>query len=118
MNFFNYEAVALVCPPVCPCQDLGDIWLIILLGLLCNIIIIAAGYFVSYHAPNSLQVTRYLMLLSVPFFAISGYTWPYTHIPEYSICWRRHFLSPGWQMVSDNLRLGFAYIKPNVVACR
>ena len=28
-----------------------------------------------------MNVTRYIMLLSVPFFMISGYTWPATHIP-------------------------------------
>lgn len=61
----------------------GSTALIVLLGLLYGTIITSAGFYFSTKAPNSLQVTRYVMLLSVPFFIISGYTWPLTHIPGY-----------------------------------
>ena len=59
----------------------GLLILIILLGLLFDAIIVAMGFVISLYAPNSLQVTRYLMLLSIPIFVISGYSWPSTHIP-------------------------------------
>lgn len=80
-NFFNYTLLLWVSAAFVNVKIQGSIFLIIILGLLYDIIITFAGFFVSVHANNSLQVTRYLMLLSVPFFMISGYTWPATHIP-------------------------------------
>lgn len=51
------------------------------LGLVFILAITALGFFLSVHAANSLQLSRWVMLLSVPLFFLSGYTWPKTHIP-------------------------------------
>ncbi|WP_421071757.1 ABC transporter permease [Pelotomaculum propionicicum] len=59
----------------------GSVPLIMFLGLLYTVIITCAGFYISFKSRNSLQATRYIMLLSVPFLMISGYTWPPTHIP-------------------------------------
>jgi len=119
MNFFNYGLLLWFAARFVHVKIWGDTWLIILLGLLYTIIIIATGYFVSYHAPNSLQVTRYLMLLSVPFFMISGYTWPATHIPEYLNLLAKAlpftWMAEGFRIATIK-ELGFAYIKPNILA--
>lgn len=80
-NFFNYGLLIWISSCFIHAKVEGSLSLIILLGLLYGIIITCAGFYVSVKAPNSLQVTRYLMLLSVPFFIISGYSWPQTHIP-------------------------------------
>ncbi|BCV22969.1 ABC transporter permease [Moorella sp. Hama-1] len=80
-NFFNYALLLWFASRFVHVKIGGSLALILLLGILYDLIITSAGFFISAHAPNSLQVTRYLMLLSVPFFMISGYTWPGTHIP-------------------------------------
>lgn len=60
---------------------LGSLLVLALLALLFNIIITGLAFFISVYAPNSLQITRYLMLISVPIFMVSGFTWPSSHIP-------------------------------------
>ncbi|MDD4238697.1 MAG: ABC transporter permease, partial [Desulfotomaculaceae bacterium] len=59
----------------------GPASLVLALGLVFILIITSVGFYLSVRAANSLQITRLLMLLSVPFFFIAGYTWPKTHIP-------------------------------------
>lgn len=59
----------------------GSVPLLVFLGLLYTVVITCAGFYISLKAKDSLQATRYIMLLSVPFLMISGYTWPRTHIP-------------------------------------
>ncbi|MEN6460365.1 MAG: ABC transporter permease [Syntrophomonas sp.] len=80
-NFFNYLLLIWFSSVFIHAKIEGSLFLIILLGLIYDLIITLAGFFISVQAPNSLQVTRYLMLLSVPFFLISGYTWPSSHMP-------------------------------------
>lgn len=82
MNFFNYTLLLWVSACLVNVKIEGDLACIILLGLVYDIIITFIGFFISVHAPNSLQVTRYLMLLSVPFFMLAGYTWPARSIPQ------------------------------------
>lgn len=60
----------------------GSMPLVLSMGLIFAAIIISAGFYLSVCAANSLQVTRYIMLLSFPFFIISGYVWPKTQIPS------------------------------------
>lgn len=81
-NFFNYGLLLWVSSRFVNVKIGGSVALILLLGLLFNLIIVSLGFVVSLYAPNSLQITRYLMIMSVPLFVISGYTWPSTHIPE------------------------------------
>lgn len=81
MNFFNYTLLLWISANLIHAKIEGSVLCIVLLGLLYDIIITFAGFFISVHAPNSLQVTRYLLLISVPLFMISGYTWPTRYIP-------------------------------------
>lgn len=81
VNFFNYALLLWIAAHFVHAKIEGSVGLILVLGLLFDLIITAVGFFISYLAPNSLQVTRYLMLLSVPIFLTSGFTWPETHIP-------------------------------------
>lgn len=81
-NFFNYSLLLWVAARFVNVKIEGSVALILLLGLLFNVIIVSLGFVISLYAPNSLQVTRYLMLVSVPLFVISGYTWPSTHMPR------------------------------------
>ncbi|KUK81474.1 MAG: ABC-type multidrug transport system, permease component, partial [Pelotomaculum thermopropionicum] len=80
-NFFNYVLLLWLSARLINVKAGGSMGLILLLGFLYGVIITAAGFYFSALAPNSLQVTRYVILLSVPLFIISGYTWPMTHIP-------------------------------------
>lgn len=82
-GFFNYALLLWFAARFIHLKIGGSLALILLLGLLYDLVITAAGFFISTRAPNSLQVTRYVMLLSVPFFMISGFTWPWTHIPAF-----------------------------------
>ncbi len=81
VNFFNYTLLLWVAAHFVHAKIEGSLGLVILFGLLFDVIITSFGFFISYLAPNSLQVTRYLMLISVPAFITSGFTWPQTHIP-------------------------------------
>lgn len=82
INFCNYVLLIWLSSQFVHVKIQGSVFLIILLGLLFDIIVTFAGFLISVYTPNSLMVTRYIMLLSVPFFMVSGYTWPHTHIPE------------------------------------
>ncbi|MGI5921547.1 MAG: ABC transporter permease [Syntrophomonadaceae bacterium] len=82
-NFFNYLLLIWFSAAFVQAKIEGNVLFILILGLLFDVIITAVGFFISVKASSSLQVTRYLMLLSVPFFFISGYTWPASHIPGF-----------------------------------
>lgn len=80
-NFFNYGLLLWFSDHYLQVKIAGSISGVILLGLLYALVITSIGYCISLFASNSLQATRYLLLISVPFFIISGYTWPATHMP-------------------------------------
>ena len=81
VNFFNYTLLLWVAAYFVHAKIEGALGLVVLFGLLFDLIITSLGFYISYLAPNSLQVTRYLMLVSVPIFMTSGFTWPQTHLP-------------------------------------
>lgn len=64
------------------CYYGSTFWLVVL-GLVYVTGMLLIGYVFSCFISNSLQATRLIMLLSVPFVMISGMLWPSTHIPEY-----------------------------------
>ena len=82
INFFNYALVLFVSSRFVQVKIEGSVGLLILLGVLYLLAITFAGFIVSLHAANSLQATRYLMLLSLPLIMISGYTWPKAYMPD------------------------------------
>lgn len=82
-SIFNYGLLIWFITRFVPVKTEGSVFLIILMGLLYTAVITSAGFYISLKARNSLQATRYIMLLSVPFLMISGYTWPQTHIPGF-----------------------------------
>ncbi|MGO0123430.1 ABC transporter permease [Desulfothermobacter acidiphilus] len=59
----------------------GSPWPLALLGFLLALALTGGGYLISSLAPNSLQATRFITLLSVPLFIISGFTWPASQMP-------------------------------------
>ncbi|SFG15575.1 ABC-2 type transport system permease protein [Desulfotomaculum arcticum] len=101
-SFFNYALLLWLVDYLIHVKIGGSLFLIILLGALYILVIIAAGFYISVKAATSLQVTRYIMLLSVPFFIISGYTWPTRYIPAY-INDLAHLLPFTW--MAEGLRL-------------
>ncbi|EGW41490.1 ABC transporter permease [Desulfosporosinus sp. OT] len=80
-NFFNFGLLLWIAARFVNVKIEGSVGLILLLGLLFDLIIVSVGFIVSVYFPNSLLVTRYFMLISVPIFVASGYSWPSTHIP-------------------------------------
>ncbi|MDD4169857.1 MAG: ABC transporter permease [Desulfotomaculaceae bacterium] len=80
-GIFNYSLLLWVAAFFVNVKIEGAVALLLLLGLLFEVIIVSLGFLISLYVPNSLQVTRYIMLLSVPLFILSGYTWPGTHMP-------------------------------------
>jgi len=81
-GIFNYALLLWISVRFISVSIQGGTFLILLLGLVYTMFIVFTGFYLSLLVPNSLQITRYLMLLSVPVFLISGYTWPYAYIPE------------------------------------
>ena len=82
-SFLNYSLLIWFIANFIPVKIEGSILLIMLLGLLYTIVITGVAFCISLKAKNSLQATRYIVLLSIPFFMTSGYTWPQTHIPAF-----------------------------------
>lgn len=81
VNIFNYGLLLWIATYFVQAKIQGSVGLLFIFGLFFAVIITSLGFFISVHAPNSLQVTRYLMLISIPIFMTSGFTWPATHIP-------------------------------------
>ncbi len=82
INFFNYTLLLWISAQFIHVKIEGGVLLIIILGLLYDIIITFTGFFISLKAYNSLQITRCLLLLSIPLFFLSGYTWPWAYMYE------------------------------------
>ncbi len=82
-GFFNYVLLIWFITRFVQIKIEGSVFLMALLGLLYTVVIISAGFYISLKAKNSLQATRFIMLLSVPLLMVSGYTWPQTHIPAF-----------------------------------
>ncbi|MDD4626536.1 MAG: ABC transporter permease [Syntrophomonas sp.] len=80
-GFFNYALLLWFAHQFILLKIEGSILLILLLGFLYTCAIMFLGFFISLYAENSLQISRYLILLSIPIFMISGYTWPRYRIP-------------------------------------
>jgi ABC-2 type transport system permease protein len=106
MNFFNYSLILWVSSRFVQVKIEGSVVLLILLGLLYVITITFVGFIISLYSSNSLQATRYLMLLSLPLFIISGYTWPKIYIPEIlnyiAVLFPSTWMMLGIRMVSIN----------------
>jgi ABC-2 type transport system permease protein len=51
-------------------------------GTMFNIAVLAIGYAISYFARDQLQATQGAMLIAVPSFMLSGYTWPLMSMPD------------------------------------
>lgn len=94
-NFFNYGLLLWLAAYFVNVKIGGSVALILVMGLLFDVIIVSLGFLISLFAVNSLQVTRYLMLLSVPLFALSGFTWPGSHMPAV-LNWAGHLLPYTW----------------------
>ncbi|AET67078.1 ABC-type multidrug transport system, permease component [Desulfosporosinus orientis DSM 765] len=117
-NFFNYGLLLWIAARFVNVKIEGSVGLILLLGLLFDLIIISAGFIVSVYFPNSLLVTRYLMLISVPIFVASGYSWPSTHIPVAINMLLRTmpytWMAEGFRLLTVK-NLSFAYIADKIM---
>ncbi|MCF8011947.1 MAG: ABC transporter permease [Clostridiales bacterium] len=111
--FFNYALLTWSTSYFIDLKIIGSTALIVLLGFLYSTFITSAGFFISTKVPNSLQATRYIMLLSIPMFIISGYTWPATHIPGFINFLARllpfTWMAEGFRLVTLK-ELGFQYV--------
>ncbi|TCL58617.1 ABC-2 type transport system permease protein [Hydrogenispora ethanolica] len=59
----------------------GDPWLLLLTVALFIVVLVAVGMAISVLAQNMPQAIEISMLIAVPSFLISGYTWPYLSMP-------------------------------------
>ncbi|MEN6327457.1 MAG: ABC transporter permease [Syntrophomonas sp.] len=118
VGFFNYALLLWFSHYFIHARIEGSILLIILLGMLYTAAIVFLGFFISLHVENTLQISRYLILLSIPIFMISGYTWPQYRIPAVITIIAR--LSP-FSWMAEAFRkvtvknLGFPDIAVNVI---
>jgi ABC-2 type transport system permease protein len=115
-NMFNYALLILLSAELFNVKIVGDTTLIILLGIVYNIVIVSIGFCISVYARDSLQVTRYIMLLSTPFFMVSGFTWPGLYIPGW-VDWIGKVTPFSWMVESFRIvtvkSLGIEYIWRN-----
>lgn len=59
----------------------GNPGYLILLGFVFNVVIILMGFAISFFAADQLQATQISMLIALPSFMLSGYTWPLYSMP-------------------------------------
>lgn len=59
----------------------GNPGLLILLGFVFNVVILLVGFAISFFATDQLQATQIAMLIALPSFMLSGYTWPLYSMP-------------------------------------
>lgn len=115
-NFVNYGLLLWLSAVFIHAKIGGSAVLIMLLGLLFSVIIVSIGFIASVYAPNSLQVTRYVLPLAFPVFIISGYTWPATHIPAtvngLAQLLPYTWMSEGFRMIAVK-ELGLSYVWPH-----
>lgn len=118
-GIFNYGLLLWFITRFVPVKTEGSVFLIILMGLLYTAVITSTGFYISLKARNSLQATRYIMLLSVPILMISGYTWPRTHIPSvinaFASLLPFTWMAAGIRSAAVK-NLGFAYLIPVILA--
>jgi ABC-2 type transport system permease protein len=79
--FFNYALLLWWASSFLNMDVGGSLPLLLLLGLVYDVIITAAGFAISVRSGSSLVVTRIIMLLSMPIFFCSGFTWPLAYMP-------------------------------------
>lgn len=117
-NFLNYTLVACVAFEIGGAKMEGNIGLFLTMGIVYDLVITFMGFVISLLAEQSLQVTRYLTLLSLPIFIMSGYTWPSTHIPGFINALASIFPST-WMMKAERIitvkGLGINYLGTNIL---
>ncbi len=109
----------------------GSISLLFLCGFIFNLAVVAIGFAISFFSSNMLQATQTAMLIAVPSFMLSGWTWPITSMPTviaiiakslpltYFLHSVREIISKGhgWEFVStDNIILLFMIVVALFVA--
>ncbi len=118
-GIFNYSLLIWFINRFAHVKIEGSVPLIFLLGLLYTVVITSAGFYISLKASNSLDATRYIMLLSVPFLMLSGYTWPQTHIPAFINALARllpfTWMAEGLRQVAVK-SLGLPHLAPVILA--
>ena len=118
-NFFNYALLLWISSRFIYVKIEGSVLLLACLGLLYVGTVTFAGYLVSLYSSNSLQATRYLMLLSVPLIMLSGYTWPRAYIPgilnSLALLFPSSWMVIGFRMVSIK-NAGWQLLWPTAVA--
>ncbi len=122
VNFFNYSLLLWVAVRFINVKLEGSLTLILLLGLLFNIIISSLGFVVSLYSSNSLQVVRYVTLLSLPVFFVAGYTWPGTQMQaqlyELSKLSPYTWMAEGFRMVTiKDLDFNYLAITTIILSC-
>ena len=118
-NFFNFALLLVLSAELVKVKMGGQVSLMILLGIIYILIIASIGFLVSVHARDTIQVTRYVMLLSTPFFIISGFTWPATHIPAWVNGLARltpfPWMAESFRMITLK-NLGIEYLRQHLIA--
>ncbi|MDN9009781.1 ABC transporter permease [Brevibacillus laterosporus] len=109
----------------------GSLSLLFLSGFIFNLAVVSIGFAISFFSSNMLQATQTAMLIAVPSFMLSGWTWPITSMPTaiaiiakslpltYFLHSAREIISKGhgWEFVStDNLILLFMIVVALFVA--
>ncbi|HWP95331.1 MAG TPA: ABC transporter permease [Syntrophomonadaceae bacterium] len=112
-NFLNYTVLLVICGTLARVSLQGQVALVIALGLLYDVIITLLGFLISLYVTDSLQATRYLMMISFPLFFLSGLTWPQLYMPI-SLVWLGRLLPSTWMMTAARMvnvkGLGWSYM--------
>lgn len=101
-NFLNYILVVTIAFEIAGAKMEGSVWLLLIIGVIYDLVITSMGFVISLLAEQSLQVTRYLTLLSLPIFMVSGYSWPATHMPGF-IDAMAHIFPSTWMMQAQRM---------------
>jgi len=95
----------------------GEWWMLILLTLVFTVALHSLGTFMSSVANNAVNASRFGMMVALPSFVISGYTWPLESMPQLfqPLAWILPqtwffqginylvFKNPGWEFIRHYL---------------
>lgn len=83
IGVFNALLTAALLKTVSHVPFIGSFWLLLLLSTVFVVSLLGIGFFASLFSASQLHATQVTMLIAVPSFLLSGFTWPFQAMPAW-----------------------------------
>ncbi|WP_232699239.1 ABC transporter permease [Brevibacillus daliensis] len=119
LAMFNFAICFVMMLKVFDIPYYGNLGLFVLVGIVFHLAVISIGFAMSILAGSMLQATQWAMIVAVPSFMLSGWTWPIISMPDwvaalanclpltYFLHATREILSKGhgWEYVTHDVKI-------------